>query len=155
PAALADYFERRAIECLKLAPSHLAALQSALANPQAVMPQRRLIVGGEASDWGWLQRLKSLAPGCVIINHYGPTETTGGLLTQQVEAAAGDWAFINAPLGRPLANTQAHILDGFFQPAAVGTPGELYIGGRNVARGYLRRPELTASKFVPDPFSDC
>lgn len=152
PEALADYFQRCAVECLKLAPSHLAALQSSLANPRAVMPLRRLIVGGEASDWDWLRRLKSLAPDCVIVNHYGPTEATVGVLTHQVEAGDDGWNFVNAPLGRPLANTQTHILDGFFQPAAVGVPGELYIGGRNVARGYLRRPELTARTFVPDPF---
>src|SRR5262249_20841044 len=94
PAALADYFERCAVECLKLAPSHLAALQASLANPRAVMPLRRLIVGGEASDWKWLRGLKSLTPGCVIINHYGPTEATVGVLTHQVEdeEATGDWS---------------------------------------------------------------
>ncbi|MBS1213529.1 MAG: non-ribosomal peptide synthetase, partial [Proteobacteria bacterium] len=57
------------------------------------------------------------------------------------------------PIGRPIANTQIHILDKWGQPTPIGVPGELHIGGVSVGRGYLNRPELTAEKFIPDPFA--
>src|SRR5204862_1141403 len=81
-------------------------------------------------------------------NMYGPTETTVWSSTYRVEAAAA-----TAPIGRPIANTTFHVLDRCLQPVPIGVAGELYIGGSGVARGYFRRPELTAEKFIPDPFS--
>jgi amino acid adenylation domain-containing protein len=135
-AMLADYFSRNRIDVLKIVPSHLAALQSG-ANPEQVMPARRLILGGEASRLDWIERLRALSPGCEIYNHYGPTETTVGVLTYHVGARLPSTKSGTLPLGKPLPNTQIHILD-----------GELCIGGAGVARGYLNQPELTAEKFV-------
>jgi len=122
-------------------------------HPERVMPRRRLILGGEASRLDWVARLRALVPTCEIYNHYGPTETTVGVLTYHVDAQLPTTQSGTLPLGRPLPHSRVHVLDAAGQPAPVGEPGELFIGGRGVARGYWNRPELTAEKFVPDPFS--
>jgi amino acid adenylation domain-containing protein len=81
-------------------------------------------------------------------NLYGPTETTVWSTVRQITSAD-----TLITIGHPIANTQVYILDAQLQPVPVGTPGELYIGGDGLARGYLHRPELTAERFIPDPFS--
>src|SRR5439155_5549859 len=80
-------------------------------------------------------------------------ETTVGVLTYQLDADRLAAGAPTLPLGRPLANTRVYVLDPHQQPVPIGVPGELYIGGRSLARGYLHRRGLTAEKFVPDPFS--
>ncbi|MCX6045378.1 MAG: amino acid adenylation domain-containing protein, partial [Chloroflexi bacterium] len=157
--AIRDYFRNHTIDCLKIAPSHLAALQ-AIVDPAQLMPRRRLIIGGEASRWAWVKSLQEIAPaGCQVFNHYGPTETTVGVLTYQFPKANGATLPsaaksppVMTPLGRPIANTQIYILDNHLCPVPIGVEGELYIGGHNVGRGYLNRAELTDERFVPDPF---
>ena len=154
-ALLSEYFTRERIDVLKIVPSHLAALQTGQ-NPQLVMPTARLILGGEASRLDWIERLRALAPGCEIHNHYGPTETTVGVLTYQVGPELPSTRTGTLPLGRPLPHARVYVLDGTGEgaPVPVGEQGELCIGGSGVGRGYLNRPELTAEKFLPDPFSD-
>jgi amino acid adenylation domain-containing protein/FkbM family methyltransferase len=150
--AMADYFSHHAIDCIKIVPSHLAALQS-VPRPERVLPRQLLILGGEASDVEWVKRLATLAPGCRIVNHYGPTETTVGVMTYAVNIDSLPNGLPQLPLGRPIANTQIYILDEKLIPVPIGVAGELYIGGQGLARGYLNRPELTAEKFIHNPFS--
>ena len=154
-ALLSEYFTRERIDVLKIVPSHLAALQTGQ-NPQLVMPKARLILGGEASRLDWIERLRALAPegGCEIHNHYGPTETTVGVLTYQVGPELPSTRTGTLPLGRPLPHARVYVLDAAGVPVPVGEQGELCIGGSGVGRGYLNRPELTAEKFVPDPFAE-
>lgn len=153
PALLAELFERERIDVLKIVPSHLAALQSAR-HPERLMPRRCLILGGEASRLDWIEELRALAPDCRIFNHYGPTETTVGVLTYPVgRGPLPATASGTLPLGRPLPNSRVYLLDEAGRPVAPGELGEICIGGRGVARGYLGRPELTAQKFRADPFS--
>jgi len=152
PAQLGEYFKREKIDVLKIVPSHLAALQAA-GNAQAVMPRARLILGGEASRLDWIEKLRKLSPNCEIHNHYGPTETTVGVLTYHVESPLPGTQSGSLPLGRPLPNSRAYILDGNGQPVPVGVPGELCIGGCGVGREYLNRPDVTGKKFVSDPFN--
>ena len=151
-AMLAEYFLREKIDVLKIVPSHLAALQTGK-NPEHVMPRSRLVLGGESSRLDWIGRLRALSPECEIFNHYGPTETTVGVLTYPVGPDLPRTQSGTLPLGKPLPNSRVYVLDGKGQPARAGDLGELWIGGDGVARGYLKRPELTAEKFVPDPFS--
>ncbi len=86
-----------------------------------------------------------------FINGYGPTEGTIGAIWGVVEDKAYD--ALTAPIGKPLANVKIYILDPHLHPVPIGVPGEIYIGGPGVARGYLNRPDLTAEKFIPDPFA--
>jgi amino acid adenylation domain-containing protein/non-ribosomal peptide synthase protein (TIGR01720 family)/FkbM family methyltransferase len=150
--ALAGYMRRWLIDCLKIVPSHLAALLSA-SQPATLLPRRRLVLGGEAASWELIQKLQALAPDCAILNHYGPTEATVGALTYAVPSADAEQRAAMLPLGRPLANVQIYLLDARGQPVPLGVPGEVYIGGAGVARGYLDRPDLTAERFVPNPFA--
>ncbi|GAB1538793.1 hypothetical protein NUACC21_14570 [Scytonema sp. NUACC21] len=88
--------------------------------------------------------------GCSLHNLYGPTEAAIDVTYWQCQQ---DSELLTVPIGRPIANTQIYILDRYNQPVPVGVAGELHIGGVGVARGYLNRPELTAEKFIPNPFA--
>src|SRR5437667_36317 len=150
-AALADYFSSHRIDCLKIAPSHLATLQTS-SRADAILPQSLLVIGGETSRRDWAQSLVTIAPSCRMFNHYGPTETTAGVLTFPLTQESLKDCPARLLLGRPLANCVAYILDRHENPIPIGIVGELYVGGDCLARGYWNRPELTAAKFVPSPF---
>jgi len=136
---------------LKITPSHVEGLNYSLAPEAAADATRALIIGGEALLGETLEFWRREAPGTRLINEYGPTETVVGCCVYEVPAT--DAAFGPVPIGRPIANTQLYILDDHMQVVPIGVPGELYIGGAGVARGYLKRPELTAEKFLPHPFA--
>ncbi|MFL6293834.1 MAG: amino acid adenylation domain-containing protein [Thermoanaerobaculia bacterium] len=108
---------------------------------------RKLLLGGEALPPALAAGLAGRLEGD-LLNMYGPTETTVWSATHTVEAGEGP-----VPIGRPIANTRIYLLDRAGQPAPLGVPAELFIGGAGVARGYLARPDLTAERFVPDPFA--
>ncbi|WP_020479986.1 non-ribosomal peptide synthetase [Mastigocladopsis repens] len=149
PTALAAYFRRYPIDCLKIVPSHLAALLSS-DHIEFILPRQLLILGGEVTDWHLIETIQQYAPHCRIINHYGPTETTVGVLTYTVTRKTSE---TTVPIGRPIANTQVYVLDSYLKPVPIGVPGELYISGESLARGYLNRPELTVERFITNPFS--
>ena len=143
PVVFAEYFQRHAIDYLKIVPSHLAAL---LHGRSPVLPRRALILGGEASASAWLAPL--LACGrCRIFNHYGPTETTVGVLTHEI--LPEDLArHARSPLGRAIAGMTLYLLDDDCQPVWPGSPGELYVAGPGLAQGYVNDPAQTAERFV-------
>jgi amino acid adenylation domain-containing protein len=153
PEGLTRYLRRRWIDCLKIVPSHMASLVADRRLDQA-LPCERLTLGGEACRWDTLDRLRDpkLAPR--VFNHYGPTETTVGALTHEVKAEGPDHLSIVLPLSRPIANTQVYLLSSDLSPVPIYLPGQAHIGGASVARCYLKRPEATAEKFIPNPFSD-
>ena len=151
PEALAQYFRRHSIDCLKIVPSHLAALLTSSV-AEFILSRKRLILGGETASWELIEKVRKINPDCLIFNHYGPTEATVGVLTYQVYGEELKGISETVPLGRPIANTQIYLLDSHLQPVPVGVAGELHIGGRSLARGYLNRPELTAEKFIRHPF---
>ncbi|NBD14048.1 non-ribosomal peptide synthase/polyketide synthase, partial [Corallococcus silvisoli] len=151
-AALGAYFERHGVEGLKIVPSHLRALLAS-ESPARVLPRRWLVMGGESSDWALVDQVRSLVPGCAVFNHYGPTETTVGVLTLPASEIAREARSVAVPLGRPLPEVRAYVLDAGLRPVPPGVAGGLYIAGGTVGRGYLGRPELTAERFIPSPFA--
>ena len=153
PRALAEYFVRHPIDCLKIVPTHLASLLTSKAS-SSIIPRQCLVLGGEAASWDLIEKIQQEAPNCRILNHYGPTETTVGVLTYPVSSKLASYNSKTVPIGRPIANTQVYILGHHQQPVPIGVPGELHIGGASLARGYLNRPDLTDEKFIFNPFSD-
>ncbi|MCJ2036124.1 amino acid adenylation domain-containing protein [Methylobacterium sp. J-068] len=149
PDAFAAYMGTHRIDGLKIVPSHLGALLQA-GDPAATLPERVLILGGEAAPWSLAARVAALKPGCRVINHYGPTEATVGALCQ--DAATALRTGESVPIGTPLARVRAHVLDPVLDPVPVGAIGELYLGGAGLARGYRGQAAATAERFVPDPF---
>jgi amino acid adenylation domain-containing protein len=135
---------------VKLTPAHLAVLGQMLPEAEAATWTAALVIGGEALLYEHLDFWRKHAPDTLLINEYGPTETVVGCCVYTVQP--GDAEAGPVPIGRPIANTRLHILDLELQPVPVGVAAELYIGGAGVARGYLNRPDLTAERFVPDPF---
>ncbi|MBW4630837.1 MAG: amino acid adenylation domain-containing protein [Iphinoe sp. HA4291-MV1] len=150
--ALGKYCHKHFIDCLKIVPSHLATLLASESS-ESILPRQQLILGGEATSWKLIEQIQACAPDCLIFNHYGPTEATVGVTTFAVEDKQANYTEKTVPLGRPLANTQIYLLDEQLQPVPIGVTGELYIGGASLARGYLNRSELTAERFIPNPFA--
>jgi amino acid adenylation domain-containing protein len=137
---------------VKITPAHLELLGQHLDPHEAPGRTRAFIIGGENLTGRHIAFWQSFAPGTVLINEYGPTETAVGCCVYRVPA--GGHRPGSVPIGRPIANTRLYVLDAGLRPVPSGEPGELYIGGAGVARGYHDRPDLTAERFVPDPFGD-
>lgn len=119
--------------------------------PSAFNSLRHLLFGGEAVDPKWVKEVLNNGAPQRLLHVYGPTENTtftSWYLVQGVPEGA-----TTIPIGRPISNTQIYLLDSQLQPVGVGVPGEIYIGGDGLAREYLNRPELTAQKFLLNPFS--
>ena len=135
---------------LKLTPAHLSLLAQQLDPGEAAGRARALVVGGENLTGEHVEFWLRHAPNTAIFNEYGPTETVVGCCVHQTTADQPLAAAV--PIGRPIANTRLYVLDAARQPVPVGVSGELYTAGAQVGRGYLNRPDLTAEKFVPDPF---
>ncbi|MFK0310310.1 amino acid adenylation domain-containing protein [Pseudomonas sp. NPDC090233] len=119
--------------------------------PEALAGLRLLISGGERAEPAAFRTLLERAPALRLINGYGPTETTTFAVTFEVRELPANASHV--PIGKPIGNTQVYVLDAHRQLVPLGAVGELYIGGDGVALGYLNRPELTAERFVDDPFS--
>ncbi|GAB3938146.1 hypothetical protein GCM10027614_17650 [Micromonospora vulcania] len=129
---------------LKVTPSHLPLLDDALS------PTTDLVIGGEALTGEQLAGWRSAHPEVAVINEYGPTEATVGCVAARIAprqpVAAGP-----VPIGRSTWDTRVHLLDNALNPVPPGVVGELYVAGAQLARGYLRRPALTAERFLPCP----
>lgn len=138
-------------DVVKITPAHLAVLTQLVPAAQAAHLARVFVVGGEQLHAESIAYWRTHAPATVIVNEYGPTETVVGCCVHFVTAESPQRGPI--PIGRAIDRTQLHILDPDGAPVAAGQTGELYIGGQGVGRGYLQRPELTAERFLPDPFS--
>jgi natural product biosynthesis luciferase-like monooxygenase protein len=147
--SLAGQIERHAVSHFQCTPSLAAMLVADPPSRAALSRLKTFLVGGEVLPVDLAATLADLVPGGVV-NMYGPTETTVWSTSYAISSGVET---TTTPIGRPLANTQIYLLDGQGHPVPLGMPGEVYIGGAGVAPGYLNRPELTAARFVPDPFS--
>ena len=149
PALLAAEIVRHGITVLCLTTSlfHLIAHEA----PHAFRHLQYVVFGGEAADATRVQRVLGAHPPRYLVNGYGPTECT---TFSSVFTMRGTCADLPIPIGKPISNTRYYVLDAEGSPVPMGVHGELFIAGEGVARGYWRRPDLTAERFVPDPFSD-
>lgn len=147
PVALASLIKQQQVNFVQITPSHLKLLLSGSNDRHVLDGVKALMVGGEAFPADLLHELKSIYKGN-IYNMYGPTETTVWSTMQDLTHAT------SISIGTPLANTTIRIMDASGRPQPVGIAGELCIGGEGVARGYWKREELTAERFVKDPFAE-
>ncbi|MEO6228747.1 MAG: amino acid adenylation domain-containing protein, partial [Ferruginibacter sp.] len=145
---LHEYFATNKIDCLKIVPSHWKAL---CMGDELLVPAKLLVFGGEALRSEVVENIAASHPACKVVNHYGPTETTIGKLLHVVDATKTYARTI--PIGKPFSNTQVYILSKDMQECPIGVPGQLYIAGDGVARGYYNNSELTNEKFITDPFA--
>ncbi|MFV2179828.1 amino acid adenylation domain-containing protein [Actinomadura sp. LOL_011] len=145
--AYTRYAARAHIDLVNTTPSHFTSLRDAgLLDDDGRHRPSQLLLGGEAvGDVLWSE-LRALAPGLTTRNFYGPTESTVDTMNQVVAGSE------RPSIGGPQRGTRAYVLDAALQPAPVGVPGELYLAGVQLARGYHDRPGLTAERFVADPF---
>ncbi|WP_147442321.1 non-ribosomal peptide synthetase, partial [Corallococcus exercitus] len=150
PAYLARLISEAGVTTLHFVPS---MLQVFLEEPglEACTSLRRVVCSGEALPVELAERCLRRLPWAGLHNLYGPTEAAVDVTFHQ--CLPGE-SRRSVPIGRPVANTQIRLLDSRLEPVPVGVPGELFIGGVQVGRGYLGRPELTAERFIPDAFSD-
>ncbi|ESW64446.1 hypothetical protein X771_25290 [Mesorhizobium sp. LSJC277A00] len=149
--AILDIVNKYRVTVLQLVPSLLSALTTGDdVHPNQVRSLRYTFCGGEPLRNEHVAKWLQLASR-PLVNLYGPSEATIDA-TAWVYSAGLDRPVV--PIGRPIANTRVYLLDGQGAPVPFGAVGELYIGGAGVARGYLNRPELTAERFLADPFSD-
>jgi acyl carrier protein len=125
-------------------------MESGSAPPRSL---RSIFVGGEALRPELLARTQRVLPRVDVWNLYGPTEATANATAERLAASAIEVERV-VTIGRPVSGTQTYVLDDRFELVPIGVPGDLYLGGTGVARGYVGRPALTAERFVPDPFAE-
>jgi amino acid adenylation domain-containing protein len=149
PTYLRQLIQRHQISTLHFVPSMLQVfLTQEVAGECSCL--RRVICSGEALPATLVRSFQQLLPATTLYNLYGPTEAT---VDVTAFVCPPQFNQESVPIGRPIANTAIYVLDEQQRPAPIGVAGEIYIGGAGVARGYLNRPELTAERFLPDPFN--
>jgi amino acid adenylation domain-containing protein len=144
-ASLAEHRVTR----LVLVPSLLRVMLETPELSEQLRELRYCVCSGETLPVDLAKTFREKIPQATLINLYGSSEVAADVTCYEVSNTDG---FGSIPIGRPIANTQIYILDAHLQPAPVGVPGEIYVSGEGLARGYLNRPQLTAEKFVADPF---
>ena len=148
-SAIEEILKDNRVGVLKLTPSHLALVKIRDNSSSRI---KRLIVGGEQFETELANEvLRSFNGNVEIINEYGPTEATVGCMIHRFNREEDTTAFV--PVGRPAANAQIYVLDNDLRPVAENVLGEMYLAGDGLARGYLKRPTLTAEKFIDNPFT--
>lgn len=148
---LLDYIEQEGLSYLKMTPSLYSTI-TAHPDFEKVKALRVIVLGGERIRVEDIEKTYALENAPLIINHYGPTESTIGAIAKPVHKEILSEFRSFPAIGKPVNNTRCYVLDRAMNPVSVLSKGELYIGGAGVAAGYLNAPELTAERFLPDPF---
>jgi amino acid adenylation domain-containing protein len=146
--SLAEIGQDSGVKLLNTVPSAMAELLRIKGVPGSI---RTVNLAGEALQPNMVEEIYDELKVEQVFNLYGPSETTTYSTYACLKRGEANG---RAPIGKPISNTQAYVLDRAYQSLPVGAIGELYLGGHGIARGYLNRPELTAEKFVPNPFSE-
>ncbi|MBV9790163.1 MAG: amino acid adenylation domain-containing protein, partial [Chloroflexi bacterium] len=149
PAAIARLMARHQISHMLCLPSLYALVLSSTQTSQ-LTSLRCVIVAGEACSHDLIDRHQQTLAHTALFNEYGPTE---GTVWCSVYDCTGSEILQPVPIGRPIPGAQIYVLDAQLRPVPIGVPGELYLGGDQVARGYHKRPDLTAALFIPNPFA--
>jgi len=149
PRLLGRLIRSRRLTHVDGVPSQYAVLLET--DPEPYDSVRTTVLAGETLPPSLVAEHRRRAPQATLFNEYGPTEATVWASVHEVSAA--DARSPRVPIGRPVPDSRIHLLDDLLQPVPPGVPGELYIGGHGVARGYLNRAAMTAERFLPDPFS--
>jgi amino acid adenylation domain-containing protein len=150
PSRLRQEIQRQQVESLLCVPSLYRHLLEYDVAREEMKQLARVIVAGEVCQPDLVAKSAQQQPQVELFNEYGPTE---GTVWASMHCCTYPLSRQSVPIGRPIANTRIYVLDAQGEPVPVGVAGELHIGGTGVARGYLRRPELTAERFVPDPYA--
>ncbi|MBT2713977.1 surfactin non-ribosomal peptide synthetase SrfAB, partial [Pseudomonas sp. ISL-88] len=155
PDQLGEYIQQNGITYIKLTPSlfHMIVNTSRFTKERHFSPLRLAVLGGEKIITSDVRKFHEVYPHTDFINHYGPTETTIGAVAGRIDMDRLDQYEKRPVIGRPIANTGALVLDSSMRLVPPGASGELYITGSGIARGYLNRPQLTAEKFLANPYS--
>ncbi len=149
PHALIAFLAERRVTRIVLVPSLLQAFLDYAPNLRRALPRLRLwTCSGEELTGALAARFRKSFPSASLLNLYGSSEVAADVTCFEVGGSAAP----NVPIGRPIANAQIFVLDAHAQPVPIGMRGEIYVGGAGLARGYWRRPELSAEKFVANPF---
>jgi syringomycin synthetase protein SyrE len=150
PLRLNQEIQRLGVESLLCVPSLYRHFLEYSVGSEKKKELFRVIVAGEVCPPDLVAKSIQQEPQIELFNEYGPSEATVWASMHRCTCALGRQS---VPIGRPIANTRVYILDRWAQPVPIGVAGEVYIGGAGVARGYLNRDELTAERFVPDPYT--
>ena len=150
PERLVHYLARHRVTRLALVPSLLTEILRLPDLDQRLAWLKFCFSSGAALPVALAAQFRQALPNCRLVNLYGSSEVSADVTYYEVDADPSPAA---VSIGRPIDNTQIYVLDPHLQPVAIGVRGELYVGGDNIARGYFNRPELTAEKFIPNPFS--
>jgi non-ribosomal peptide synthetase component F len=148
PAYLSDAIRSEGVTTLHFVPSMMRAFLE-VADASTCASLRRVFTSGEALPAGLVRLFHDRFAGVDLHNLYGPTETA---IEVTAWTSSPDALTANVPIGRPISNTRIYILDPDREPVPIGASGEIYIGGVQVGRGYHNRPELTAERFIANPF---
>jgi amino acid adenylation domain-containing protein len=150
PLRLLDLLAKQRVSRIVLVPSLLRILLETSQDISARLPALRLwVTSGEAIPVDLARRFRAAMPHATLLNLYGSSEVSADVTSYEITGEEAS----RIAVGRPIANTQIYVLDRARQPVPFGVPGEVYVGGHGLARGYLDLPDLTQASFVPDPFS--
>ena len=150
PHLLVESLAANHVSRIVLVPSLLRVLLDSFGDLQKRIPSCRLwVTSGEEIPLELAKRFREAMPQARLVNLYGSSEVSADVTCYEI---GDDLQEQRVPIGRPIDNTQVYLLDDFLQPVPVGVHGELYVGGAGLARGYLNRPDLTAERFIPNPF---